>query len=153
GKPVGRHTRAFDDRLVVAGEKTVAVAQFGDAQRAEIFLEEFARAILFEWNSRNRADADGTQRVRDRGGFGRRLTPTVQRAAAFQERRKGGGVVVGRPAVEASPLDRLVLRIREFDRFARRASAGSRESGKQQYSADGQPRSTKRRHAHYCPAS
>src|SRR5262249_48339166 len=65
GKLAGRLARAFDDRLIIAGEKAVAVAELGDAQRAEIVLEEFARAVLFERNGGNRTHADGTQRVRE----------------------------------------------------------------------------------------
>src|SRR5215472_6595056 len=50
GELAGRHARAVDDRLVIAGEKTIAVAKLGDAQRPEMILEEFARAVLFKRN-------------------------------------------------------------------------------------------------------
>src|SRR6202030_2992878 len=32
GELAGRHARAFDDRLIIAGEEAVAVAEFADAQ-------------------------------------------------------------------------------------------------------------------------
>ena len=59
----GRHPRALDDRLVIAGEKAVAVAELVDAQRPEIILEEFARAVVLERDRRDGAFADRLERL------------------------------------------------------------------------------------------
>jgi len=44
----GRKARSLDDRLVIAGQKAGAVAELGDADRAEILFEEFSRGLVRE---------------------------------------------------------------------------------------------------------
>ena len=80
----GRHARALDDRLVIAGEKAITVAELADPQRPEIVLEEFARAVLFERNGCNGAFANSFERVADRRGT-RAGLPLFQRAATFKK--------------------------------------------------------------------
>ena len=62
----GRHPRAFDDRLVIAGEKALGVAEPVDAQRPEIVLEEFLRAVVIERDGRKGPAANILERVGDR---------------------------------------------------------------------------------------
>ena len=70
-KFAGRNARAVDDRLVIAGEKAVGIAELADAKRPEIVLEEFARAVFFERHRGTAARADGLERIRDRDRLGR----------------------------------------------------------------------------------
>ena len=72
GKFAGRNPRAVDDRLVIAGEKAVGVAELADAKRPEIVLEEFPRAVLFERNRRQAARRRRLERVGDRDSLGDR---------------------------------------------------------------------------------
>ena len=103
GELAGRHARAVDDRLVIAGEKAVRVAELADAQRPEIVLEEFPRALLLERNGRDGALADVLERLGDRRRLAARLPGAVERAAAGEKGRKRRGVIVVRPAVERPP--------------------------------------------------
>ncbi len=119
GKFAGRHARAGDDRLVIAGEKTVGIAELVDANRPEIILEEFFRAGLVERNGLARAFANLLQRGRNRGQFAAAMLLGFKRAAARQEGRESRGVIVADPAVDIRPVDGLVLRVRKFDRLRR----------------------------------
>jgi len=127
GELAGRPARAFDDRLIIAGEEAVAVAELADAQRPEIVLEELARAVLLERDGRERPPADVFEFLGDR-----RLAAgpplAVQRPAAREKSRESGGVVIIRPTVELRPVDRLVLSVGKFDRLALGA-AGRRHAG------------------------
>jgi hypothetical protein len=67
GELTGRHARSGDDRFVIAGQETVSIAEPVDADRAKIFLEEFAGALFVERNSVPRAFANLFQRGRDGG--------------------------------------------------------------------------------------
>ncbi len=122
GELAGRNARPLDDRLVISGEKAVAVAKLVDAQRPEIVLEELPRGILFERHRRDGPRAHRLERVGDRRRLGR-LPAGIQRAAAFEKGGKRGGVIVIRPAVEVRPVDRLVLRVGKFDRLELARSA------------------------------
>src|ERR1700688_809841 len=48
------HAGAFDNGLVIAGEKAGGVAKLADAQRPEIVFEEFSRAIVVKRDGRER---------------------------------------------------------------------------------------------------
>src|SRR4029079_7985684 len=99
-----------------------------DAQRPEIVLEELAGAVLFEWNGRERPPADVFQFLGNLClAAGAPLA--VQRAAACEKSGESGGVIVGRPAIKLRPLDRLILRVRKFDRLTLAAAGGDRSAG------------------------
>src|SRR5271156_5717672 len=65
GELAGRHARALDDRLVIAGEEAVGIADPVDADGTEIVLEEFFRAGLIERDGFAGAAANFPQRRRD----------------------------------------------------------------------------------------
>src|SRR5262249_6906114 len=107
--------RTLDDRLVIAGQKPLRFAEPRDLHRAKIILEEAARGLLVGGPRRSRAPADLPERAVDR--------PVVVRAfgvakglAARLESRERGKVIVGRPAVDINPFDRLELAVRELQR-------------------------------------
>src|ERR1700733_14875014 len=79
---------------------------------------------------RNGAHADSPERVRDRRRLRRLLVSAIEGAAAFEKRGECGGVIVGRPTVDIAPIDRLILRLRPFDRLTLRAIAGGRYDAK-----------------------
>src|SRR3984885_14465373 len=151
GELTGRNAGAIDDRLVIPGEKPFRVAEPADAQRTEIVLEELARALFLKRHRRNGAHADGPECVRDRRRLRRLLVSPIESAAAFEKGSKSGGVIVGRPAIDIAPIDRLILRVRPFDRLALRAIAGGRSGAKGGDAntgddGDRKPRSSDRRH-------
>ena len=65
GEFAGRHARAIDDRLVIAGEESGCIAELVDMKRTEILLEEFLCAIIVKRNGRLRTVADIAQRCCD----------------------------------------------------------------------------------------
>ena len=78
--PVERHVelgigkaRARDDRLVVAGQETLGLAQAGDPHRPEIVLEEGARLGGLRGANAGRPPANLRQRDVDRAGVARTL--------------------------------------------------------------------------------
>ena len=85
----------------------------------------------------------------------RRWLPiAVQRAATIEKDGKRRGVIVARPAVEIRPLDRLILRIGEFDRpLARRYAAGAAMPATPTTRWRRGATLDTRRHRAYCPAS
>src|SRR5580704_5879045 len=148
------HAGAFDNGLVIAGEKARRVAELVDAQRREIVLEEFFRAAVVERYRRERARADVLECVADRAGVTARPLPGGgEHAAAGEKRRKRHRVIVVRPAVDVGPFGRLVLRVGKFDRLGFRSARRGRLTGQ----TDEQHAQTKSpaigRHRRYCPAS
>src|SRR6516162_4766460 len=79
-------------------------------------FEEFPRALLVERNGLTRFFANTLQRGGNGCEFPSQAPPSLDRAAASQKGGKGGCVIVGGPALQAGPLDRLVLRVRQNDR-------------------------------------
>src|SRR5262249_28011537 len=106
------HTRAVDDRLVVAGEQPARFAKLGDPHRPEIFLEKGARLVALERAGPRHPLADVLKGDGDRPGIAQ-LAP-VKHLAACLEGREGRAMIVARPAAERGPLDRLKLAVRDI---------------------------------------
>src|SRR5262249_19593244 len=108
--------RTLDDRLIIAGQKPLRFAETRDLHRPKIVLEETARSVLVAWPHRSRAPADLPERVVDRpvvvGALG-----VAKGLAARPERRERGEVIVGGPAVDITPFERLELAVRELQRL------------------------------------
>src|SRR5215469_16999823 len=84
-------------------------------------FKKFPGAFFIQRNDLTRVLANVLQRSRDRGQIPNRLpTPVLQRPAAAKKSSKGGSVIVGGPALEIAPLDRLILGIGKYQRTALR---------------------------------
>src|SRR5262249_57282873 len=108
--------RAVDDRVVIAVQKPLRFAETGDLHRAKIVLEEAARSLLVAWPRRSRAPADLPERVVDRPVVVRPLGVTKGLAACL-ESRECREVIVARPPLDITPLHRLELAVRKFQRL------------------------------------
>ena len=102
GKP-----RAVDDRFIVTSQQSGAVAQLGYVQRAEIVFEKYPRLVICETANSKRL----TTYLRE-GEVHRALIALLhagaqQWAATRQEGGKGCGVIVGLPALQRIPVNRL----------------------------------------------
>ena len=119
-----RKPRAFDDRLEITGQKSLALAQPRDANGPKIPFEEGARGIGILWPQFRRVATHVQQRGRDLSALvaARRLLP--QRLAAGLIGCEGGEVVIGLPAHEVCPFDRLELAVRQFQRYFGRCGIG-----------------------------
>src|SRR5262245_22830410 len=146
-----RDTRAFDDGLVVAGEEAGRVADLGDAQGQKVLLEERARLLRAGGRVRLGPAADALHGLGETARRRLRLVLRQNGAAARQEGRIGGGVIVGAPAVEQAPGGGLERRFGKFERARFRAGrTGYRQAaGYQQAKA----KTEKNRRADHCPAS
>src|SRR5580698_2726972 len=106
----GRHARAGNDRLIIAGKKAAGVAKLVDADRAEIVFKEFSCTVFVERNGLARPFANVFQRGWDRCQFAAAALLDVERTATRQEGSEGRSMIVAVPAVEIGPVDRFVLR-------------------------------------------
>src|SRR5271170_4377678 len=94
-------------------------------ERTEIFLEKFLCTIIVKGDRRLRAVADITERCGDPCQLQILADTTVaaalldiERPAARKIGRKGRFMIVVVPAGKTTPIDRLVLGVRKFDRLA-----------------------------------
>ena len=122
-EPAFGRARAFQHRLVIAGQKPLRFTETRDVHRPKIVLEEAARSFLVAWPRRSRAPADLPERVVDRpvvvGALG-----VAKGLAAHPERSERREMIVGGPAVDITPFDRLELAVRELQRFFGRCGVG-----------------------------
>src|SRR5262249_7110685 len=152
--PVERHVkfrigeaRALDDRLVIAGQKALGFAETGDLHWAEIVLEEAARCLLVAWPRRSRAAAALPERVVDR--------PVVVRLgvakglAACLESHECREVIVAHPPLDITPLHRLELAVREFQRLV--AQLGTNRTRKPQRGCSDASEEDAQSHRHRVP--
>src|SRR5262249_7682662 len=95
--------------------EAVGLAEPADAQRPEIGLEEFARAILVERHCGFGTGADGGKRFGDCADLARRTAHADERTAACEKCRERRGVIVAGPAVQIAPGPRLVWGVGEFE--------------------------------------
>src|SRR6202034_659527 len=154
GEFAGRHPRALDNRLVIAGQKPVSVADPIDAQRPETVLEELFRAVVVEWNRSEGPRTDVLERIVD-SRRNRLALPVIrcQRFTAGEKCREGGGMIVAGPAIEISPFDRLILRVRKFDRAGFGKAHHTDRRGKSEDQDAKTQRPARRCHRRQCPAS
>src|SRR5262249_41939889 len=114
--------RALADRLVVASEKPLRLAEPYDLHGLEIILEKAASGRFVGQPQARRTPAHVPQRVINRP-FVPRLLDAAKSLAAGLVRREGGEVVVGRPAGDISPFNRLQLGVGELKRLVTRLRA------------------------------
>src|SRR6478609_3164031 len=108
--------RAGDDRFVITGHQTLALAQAGDAHGLKVLLEEGARGSGILRLERERLAADIRQGAEDQSALvAARLS--ARGAAAGLVGGEGGEMIVGRPARELAPFERLELAAGGFQRI------------------------------------
>src|SRR5262245_60406055 len=110
-----RKARARDNRLEIAGQKSLGLAQTPDAQGLKVLLEEGARGFRILRPQVGGLAAD----VRQRGGELCALVRVLSLehgSAACLIGSESGEMIVGRPARELAPFDGLELAAREFQR-------------------------------------
>src|SRR5262249_55529054 len=93
-----RKARALHDRLIVAGEKALRLAQPGDAHRPEIVLEERACRRRIRRPHRGAAAAGLPQRHENRPLVARTLDAAEGPATYLVGRERGEMIVVGQPS-------------------------------------------------------
>ena len=100
--------RTRNNRLEIAGQKPLDLAQARDANGLKVPFEEGARGIRIPWPQVHGVAADVPQGSRDRGVIvgARRL---ARGAAALPIGCESGEMIIGRPARELGPFDRLEL--------------------------------------------
>src|SRR5271157_4915455 len=131
-------------------------------------FKKFPGAVFVQRNGLTRVFANVFQRSRDRGQIPSRLaTPVLQRPAAAKKSSKGGGMIVAGPALELAPLDRLILRVGEYQRTdalcecrgsQRNEDDQCRDNAKKRKAKDQKARGQTRRRTpthceHHCPVS
>src|SRR5579871_502609 len=151
-----RLQRAVIDRLVIAGEESVGLAERRNAHRAEIVLEERLRLGVVERSCRRRAPADIIERAEQRPLRTHRLGALQDGRTAFEISGKGGGVIIVSPAIERREGQRLHLRAVQPERMLGEGrGGGDGEKARSDNPSDG-PGATPRSHRPalaYCPAS
>ena len=115
--------RALDNRLEITGKKSLAFAQTRYTHWLKILLEEGASSVRVLRPQVCGFAADIPQRALDRSVV---VGPWnfAQSLAARPIRCECGQVIIGPPARELGPIDRLKLAVREFQRFFSRCGAG-----------------------------
>jgi hypothetical protein len=108
--------RSVDDRLIITGEEPRRFPSPGDPHGPEILFKEFARLGRTSNFCSRGPPASVQETVVDRPWVVRPLAGE-KRLAARQKGREGRSVIVGRPAVEIGPFDRLELRIGDVQRI------------------------------------
>jgi hypothetical protein len=100
--------RARNNRLEIAGQKPRDLAQARDANGLKVPFEEDAGGIGILWPQAHGVAADVPQGGGDRGVIvaARRL---ARGAAALPIGCESGEMIIGRPARELGPFDRLKL--------------------------------------------
>src|SRR5262249_2615786 len=147
--------RALDDRLVIAGQKTLRFAESRNLHRPKIVLEEAARSLLVGRPCRGRAPAD----LPERGVDGPVVVGALRGAkgpAAHLERGERSEVIVGGPAVDVTPFHRLELAVRELQRLIARLGAGRNREPQRGCGDASEEDAQTHRHCvplGYCPAS
>jgi hypothetical protein len=108
--------RARNHRLIIAGHQTFALAQARDAYGLEVLLEEGTRGGGILRLERERLAADIGQGSEDLSALvaARLSAPGAATGLIGRER---GQMIVGRPAREVAPLERLELAAGEFQRL------------------------------------
>ncbi len=107
--------RTGNDRLVIAGHKSPALAQARDAHGLKILLEEGAGGIGILRLQGERLAADITEGSGDLGVIVA-ARPLAGGAAAGLVGREGSEMIIGCPARELAPFERLELAAGEFQR-------------------------------------
>ena len=109
------------------------LAQPRDAHRPKIILEEAARRVFVGRPHRGRAAADFRERIVNRP-LVPRLPDVAKWPTAGLVRRESGEVIVGCPAGDIGPFDRLELGISELERLV--ARLGTKRSGERKRGCD-----------------
>ena len=127
GEFAGRHARAVDDRLVIAGEKSVGVAELVDADGAEIVFEEFrapssSSGMASRARSQMSLSAAGNCRSDSLAPAALDIERLAARAGTRRRPRHGRHC----PSRRDRSNRRLVLRAGKFDRRAVLADARRR---------------------------
>ena len=108
--------RTVDDRFVITGEEASRFPQPGDPHWSEILFKEFACLSCANNLCSHRAPAGVQETLVDRSWVAR--PPAVEKRLAAREKgRESHSVVIGRPAVEIGPFNRLELRVGKFQRI------------------------------------
>ena len=114
--------RALNNRLIVPGQQTLCFAQTRDAHGLKILFEEGASGIQIRPPQTHGFAADV------RKGLGELPAVSALYFAQGLATRvigcEGGKVIIGIPAHEICPFDRLELAVRQFQRLFGRCSAG-----------------------------
>ena len=98
--------RSVDDWLIITGEETRRFPSPGDPHGPEILFKEFARLGRAGSLCSRGAPASVQETVVD-GPWVVRPLDSEKRLAACEKRGKGRNVIIGPPAVESGPFDRL----------------------------------------------
>jgi len=107
---------ACNNGLEIAGQKALVFAQARDANGLEIVFEEGASGIFIPWPQVCGVSADVPQGAKDLSAIvGAPYLP--QGLAAGLISCESGEMIIGPPARELPPFDRLKLAARELHRF------------------------------------
>ena len=100
--------RSVDDRLIITGEEPRRFTSSGDPNGPEILFKEYARLTGAGSLCSDGAPANVQETVVD-GPRVERSFDGEKRLATREKGREGHSVIIGRPAIEIGPFDRLEL--------------------------------------------